>query len=187
MEGGGEGWYTFYMNKALVAVGRNPLLVASIVFGVVVAVALPMQRAWEREVLVTMDQDAVIDYYRTEEGLARHLKNLEAAYRADTYGSTTPEGTLELFREALEAGDIELASKYFLVEEQDDYKTQLMQAYRDGVVDSYLAKTESLVKSEYSVNFPNKVYFYVTEDDEVVYTLDMVKNPLTEIWKIERI
>ncbi len=166
---------------------RNPFLVASVVFGLVVAVALPMQRAWEREVLVTMDQDTVINYYRTEEGIARHLKNLEAAYRTDTYGSTTPEGTLELFKDALKAGDIELASKYFLIEEQKNGLVQLQEAQRNSNIEQYLDLLKDAKKSLYD-GVQNKVEFYVEDNRGVaVYSLVLIKNPLTEVWKIERI
>ncbi|MBI4130673.1 hypothetical protein HY468_05120, partial [Candidatus Roizmanbacteria bacterium] len=46
--------------------------------------------------------------------LLEYFDNLEDEYRNDTYGGATPEETLALFIAALEAGDIELASKYFL-------------------------------------------------------------------------
>ncbi|MBU4348466.1 hypothetical protein KJ671_03155 [Patescibacteria group bacterium] len=45
-------------------------------------------------------------------------------FRNDTYGGQTPQETLDLFVEALEKGDMELASKYFM---QDD----------DGSVDEW--------------------------------------------------
>jgi hypothetical protein len=37
----------------------------------------------------------------------------EQAMREDTYGGKTPEETLQMFIDALKKGDIELASKYF--------------------------------------------------------------------------
>src|SRR3989338_5875636 len=39
------------------------------------------------------------------------------AMTADTYGGKTPQETLDLFVDALKKGDIELASKYFLLDE----------------------------------------------------------------------
>ncbi len=41
------------------------------------------------------------------------LDEFEEAMRNDTYGGTTPEETLQLFIAALEAEDLDLASKYF--------------------------------------------------------------------------
>ena len=39
------------------------------------------------------------------------------AMRQDTYGGKTEQETLDLFRDALRSGDIELASKYFKIED----------------------------------------------------------------------
>src|SRR3989344_5268746 len=39
------------------------------------------------------------------------------AMTADTYGGKTPQETLDLFVDSLKKGDIELASKYFLLDE----------------------------------------------------------------------
>jgi len=47
---------------------------------------------------------------------------LAEQYKKDTYGSTTPEGTLALFIDALKKGDADLASKYFIPEKQVEYK-----------------------------------------------------------------
>ncbi len=44
---------------------------------------------------------------------------LIAMEKADTYGATTPEGTVALIIAALEVGDITLASKYYYVLDQD--------------------------------------------------------------------
>ena len=58
------------------------------------------------------------------------IKEWEAQYENDTYGGTTPEETLALFIDALKKGDIDLASKYFVVDErriQLEYLTKLKQ------------------------------------------------------------
>lgn len=56
---------------------------------------------------------------------ARYYKDLERSYAEDTYGGSTPEETLKLFIAALEAGNIDLASKYFVVEKQEEWKKEL--------------------------------------------------------------
>ena len=40
-------------------------------------------------------------------------KNYEKAMREDTYGGKTPQETLQMYIDAVEKGDYELASKYF--------------------------------------------------------------------------
>src|SRR3989344_3454170 len=49
----------------------------------------------------------------------------EARYLNDTYGSTTPEGTLQLFIDALKKNDIDLAVKYFVIDDQEYKRKQL--------------------------------------------------------------
>lgn len=50
---------------------------------------------------------------------------LEAAYRADTYGGKTPEETLDLEIKALKENNLELAYKYYEVLEQEKAKKGL--------------------------------------------------------------
>ncbi len=50
---------------------------------------------------------------------------LEARYRADTDGGKTPKETLELFIAALEKEDFELASRYFVLTKQEEWREKL--------------------------------------------------------------
>lgn len=57
---------------------------------------------------------------------ARALQSqLEKLYRNDKYGGKTPEETFDMFIAALEKGDVELASKYFVIEKQESWKQSL--------------------------------------------------------------
>ena len=57
---------------------------------------------------------------------ARSLqRELERPYRNDKYGGKTPEETFDMFIAALEKGDVELASKYFVLEKQESWKQSL--------------------------------------------------------------
>ncbi len=71
-----------------------------------------------------------VDYYQRvrspEYQVELEMKKLEAAAKADTYGGSTPEETLALFIDALKKGDIDLASKYFVVDEQENGKKELV-------------------------------------------------------------
>ena len=55
----------------------------------------------------------------------KYIEDLREKYKNDTYGGETPEETLTLFTQALEDGDVELASKYFIVEKQEKMKEEL--------------------------------------------------------------
>jgi len=52
---------------------------------------------------------------------------LKALIEADTYGGTTPQETLQIFIDAVEAGDYELASRYFVVEKQGEWESNLQE------------------------------------------------------------
>ena len=73
----------------------------------------------------------------------------EKPYREDTYGGKTPEETYDMFLDALRKGDTTLASKYFVVDEQEvwlktleQYKTQ---NFLKGFIDE-LEDTEKIWK-----------------------------------------
>jgi hypothetical protein len=55
--------------------------------------------------------------------LVEQLKREQEAFYqkqlADTYGGKTPQETLQMYIDAVEKGDYELASKYFVVEKQE--------------------------------------------------------------------
>ena len=49
----------------------------------------------------------------------KEITDKKAKIAADTYGGKTPQETLDMFISAVEKGDYELASKYFVVERQN--------------------------------------------------------------------
>ena len=68
---------------------------------------------------------------RGVEKFAEALKQLEQEdYRiamADTYGGKTPQETLQMYIGAVEKGDYELASKYFIGEKQEEEIVRLQE------------------------------------------------------------
>ena len=65
-----------------------------------------------------------VDKARYEESLKEYLK----PYEEDNIGGNTPEETVDLFIEALKKGDYDLASKYFVVDEQEKWKKMFNEA-----------------------------------------------------------
>lgn len=57
---------------------------------------------------------------RYDKALQKYEDELKAKYTADTDGGKTPEETIDLFIAALKAGDIEKASKYYVLEKQQE-------------------------------------------------------------------
>lgn len=64
--------------------------------------------------------------------LAKAMKQAQQeAYEkamADTYGGKTPQETLKMFIEAVEKGDYELASRYFIESKQKEWKEGLIKS-----------------------------------------------------------
>lgn len=55
---------------------------------------------------------------RNQAALDAEIEKIREKYKNDLDGGKTPEETLDLFIEALKAGDIEKASKYYVLEKQ---------------------------------------------------------------------
>jgi hypothetical protein len=129
-----------------------------------------------------------IEKYRAAE------REYVAAMTADTYGGKTPEETLQLFIDALKAGDIELASKYFALEtntQDPDYLTRnkivkaLQEEKQKGRL-QYIADilsraipdpTGSLYESDYG--------FVVYEKEKIIAEINMEFNKESSVWKIQ--
>lgn len=140
--------------------------------------------SWKGEQYGYDVQNAVSGMYSAY--LKNQSANLEAAYRADTYGGETPEATLALFVEALEKKDFELAAKYFVVENQKSAQKEnelgdgggansyFIDAYRNGkVVSPGSAPSSSIYEIEI---FPT--------GEEVAFGVRLILNEFTNKWKI---
>ncbi|MEK7118529.1 MAG: hypothetical protein AAB869_02855, partial [Patescibacteria group bacterium] len=112
---------------------------------------------------------ATTEAYREE---AARIKALEMA---DTYGSTTPEGTLELLIAALEDGDLQLASKYYYVTQQQNSFEILQQSKNlkklDTVIQKYVQSREGKWTCEDSQQC-TLVFTQILEQDTVLNTVD---------------
>ncbi len=117
------------------------------------------------------------------------LKNYEELMMADTVGGATPEETLKMFVEALRAEDVNLAARYFLLDDEgkgDKWVTYLQEIKDNGLMqkladDLGRAKvdTESVV-SETDYNF-----VIVNAEGDVVREINMELNEFSGVWKIE--
>lgn len=72
---------------------------------------------------------------------ARALQNqLEELYRNDKYGGKTPEETFDMFIAALEGGDVELASKYFVIEKRENWRKTLEEYKKEGLISNFVVE-----------------------------------------------
>lgn len=122
---------------------------------------------------------------RSVEKFAQMLKQLEQEdYQramADTYGGKTPQETLQMYIDAVEKGDFELASKYFIGEKQEEWKKELVDIKAAGKIDAFLnpIKAALQMEGEYSMD---KQSFSIYEPVAV----DFLLYP-NGIWKITKI
>ncbi len=121
---------------------------------------------------------------REKRALIKYFNDLETAYQNDTYGGATPEETLQLFISALEAGDIELASKYFLPDEREE-KLKFLNDVKN-------AQNLKLLSAELSENFTKKdftgdgssfIFYFFNSENETELQVSFSSIP-SGVWKI---
>lgn len=118
----------------------------------------------------------------------QYQQDYEETMRKDTYGGKTPEETLKLFIEALKKEDVELASKYFLLDEnlsREKWINFLKQLKERGYLlrlADDITKEAKPVGSLYNGNFQFKLY---NNDGTTGLLIDMQFNRYSQVWKIE--
>lgn len=154
-----------------------------IFFGVVIIVFLAF--------LASLALDSYRQYKgekRVEE-LANELKRLAdldlQKKTADTIGGKTPQETLELFISAVEKGDYELASKYFVIEKYGEARGELLALEKNNNLNMYLdilkkAKPDGEIENG---RFRMRSKLEVGPPD---YFIDFILYPSGN-WKIEEI
>ncbi len=76
----------------------------------------------------------------------RQLDALEKPYKTDKIGGQTPEETFDLFISALKKGDVDLASKYFVIQKQDDWKKTLEEYKTNSLLANFVLELENTRK-----------------------------------------
>ncbi len=132
---------------------------------------------------------------RAVQELAEALKRAEEEdYQramADTYGGKTPQETLRMYIDAVEKGDYELASRYFIIERQEresDYLTLLSDNKKISWFLEKMLKKAFTESSKYQ-NIDEKHYKIEIESEEpnIYYAIiDFFKYP-NNVWKINKI
>jgi len=126
----------------------------------------------------------------------------EKPYREDTYGGKTPEETYDMFLDALRKGDTTLASKYFVVDEQEKWKKTLDQYKTQKLLANFVNELENIKKTWVRKDHGNIVDFQykvlVEKDTTADFEGEKIKVPAgnytnetelelniyTKIWKI---
>jgi len=114
-----------------------------------------------------------------------YLEQLQAEYANDTYGGATPEETLELFISALEKGNIELASKYFVSEKQKEWEEELEKFQKNGLILELKQRLGVLEEKYPLVRGDSERFIFEAFDKngELILQVDTARIP-SGIWKI---
>jgi hypothetical protein len=117
-------------------------------------------------------------------------KNYEKAMREDTYGGKTPEETLKMFIEALKKEDIELASKYFMLDEnvsREKWANRLNNIKQKGYLPTMIKDIEEKAKPDIQNRLNENDYKFLlrTDNGAVGAVINMELNKYSGIWKIE--
>lgn len=114
-------------------------------------------------------------------------KSYDEAMAADTYGGKTPEETLALFIDALEKEDIDLASKYFMIDEslgRQKWVDFLTKIKSEGNMKRF-AEDLKQAKRGNSIENNDVGFVLLNEDNSVGFQFNLKFNEQTKVWKIE--
>lgn len=127
------------------------------------------------------------------ENFNQAINATQEKYANDPYGGTTPEETYQLFLEALKKQDIDLASKYFILDKQEEYKNLFTQIKNSGQWDNMLADLLSLRNQKGKMDGDDYVIEVINQDNVSVATI-IIKKPvlilgserreISNLWKI---
>lgn len=129
-------------------------------------------------------------YQEKYEKAANFIQVMEDALRNDTYGGKTPEETLALFISALENGDIDLASKYFVLETntsspnyltRDEWTKNLKDTVEMRGAESIIEVLGRAKPSSEKFVHEGDFKFYVENSAYI----NMERNQFSGVWKIE--
>jgi len=120
------------------------------------------------------------------ENFNQALKTAEKEYADDTYGGVTPEETYQLFLEALKNQDIDLASKYFILNKQEEYKDFFTQIKNSGQWDKMMADLldPRNAKGKMEDNGTYKIEI-LTQNNELIASI-VIKKPVLAIGTEQR-
>ena len=114
---------------------------------------------------------------------------------ADTYGGKTPQETLDLFVAALKKGDLDLASKYFILETHENdqnyltwnaFRIILGEAQKDGRLERLLAFISNAEPDLISRSGEDDFKFFVRDlSGKLQNYINMRFNKYSMVWKVE--
>src|SRR3989344_1900763 len=78
--------------------------------------------------------------WNLERNIKKIIENENRPYLEDTYGGKTPKETLELFIAAVEKEDFDLASKYFVLSKQGEWRDKLVNGKKNNNIEWFITE-----------------------------------------------
>ena len=118
------------------------------------------------------------------------IENYEKLMREDIYGGKTPEETLKLFVEALKKEDVELASKYFMLDDEgsrERWVERLGELKEKKLLEQMAEDIEKKAKPDLESRLYESDFNFVVlkEDGSIGAEINMELNKFSGLWKIE--
>lgn len=128
----------------------------------------------------------IIGPYLAEIKYKKWLDDYLKPYKEDFIGGNTPEETIDLFIAALKKGDYGLASRYFVVERQEEWKETLTNMKNAGKGQGLISELETAKKIWHKKTFSDKSveFWYDIIEGEPSRDINLTKN-VNNKWKIE--
>lgn len=133
-------------------------------------------------------------YKRGIEVLTQKIQEQEEQYAADTYGAETPEATYQMFLESLKKQDIDLASKYFILDKQEEYKELLTEIENNGQWDEMMKDLLNHRNQKGKSENENTYVIEIISDQNISVATIVLRRPqssigiekklLSDVWKI---
>lgn len=136
--------------------------------------------SWEKWKEEMMESEDLLKSWmnETEERLA--------AEKADTYGGDTPEETWKMFLDALRNNDLELASKYFVLDKQQEHLEWFQKVEESGLLEDMISDLTVSELEPVSEGDYRSEYIVGEEGQYATATVIFNKN-INNKWKLESI
>ncbi|MDO8464226.1 MAG: hypothetical protein Q7S46_03095 [Gallionella sp.] len=114
-------------------------------------------------------------------------KNYNKAMTEDVYGGKTPQETLNMFIDALKKEDIDLASKYFMLNSVGQVDQKWVDGLRKSKEDGKLQEIVKLIaQAKQTFKDDDGAVFKLYDSiGEIVVMVEIKLNELSKVWKIE--
>ncbi len=121
-----------------------------------------------------------------KKALAEQEKLLDV-YRQDTIGGKTPEETWKSYLDAINNGDLELASKHWVEKERQSILTELQDLQEKNQLEEFFKdfppfESWEFIKDDYWNGIERARFYYKFQSED--YPVKFELNPYSKIWKI---